>query len=198
MGFWSKLTIGILIILAGFYLKTTFFDGQKYEKKLVQEEQIAEPVQKAQPEQKQPAKTREKEYVTVYFLGTDSQSNNLFKTAQREVPNGSSKLTFALQQLIKGPSAYEKKSGVFSEVPKSTKIRGVVESDKIIIDLSSDIVNGGGADSLYSRIKQVIKTALANAPKKPVYLYIDGKQADVIGGEGLMISQPLKENSLDE
>ena len=34
MGFWSKLTIGILVLLAGFYVKATFFDGQKYEKKL--------------------------------------------------------------------------------------------------------------------------------------------------------------------
>ena len=31
MGFWSKLTIGILVLLAGFYVKATFFDGQKYE-----------------------------------------------------------------------------------------------------------------------------------------------------------------------
>lgn len=198
MGFWSKLTICILVILAGFYVKAAFFDGQKYEKKLVHEEQISEPAPKKATQEKKNAPAKEKEYAIVYFLGTDAQSNNLFKTAKREVPQGSSKLTFALQQLINGPTAYEKKAGVFSEVPKSTKIRGVVESDKIVIDLSSDIVNGGGADSLYSRIKQVIKTALANAPKKPVYLYIDGKQADVIGGEGLMITQPLKENSLDE
>ncbi len=198
MGFWSKLTIGILVLLAGFYVKATFFDGQKYEKKLVHEEKIVEPAVKTPKQEAPQAQTRKKEYVTVYFLGTDAQSNNLFKTAQREVPEGAAKLNFALQQLIKGPNPYEKKAGVFSEVPKSTKIRGVIESDRIIVDLSSDIVNGGGADSLYSRIKQVIKTTLANAPKKPVYLYIDGKQADVIGGEGLMITQPLKETSLDE
>ena len=198
MGFWSKLTIGILVLLAGFYVKATFFDGQKYEKKLVHEEKIVEPAVKTPKQEAPQAQTRKKEYVTVYFLGTDTQSNNLFKTAQREVPEDTAKLNFALQQLIKGPTPYEKKAGVFSEVPRSTKIRGVIESDRIIVDLSSDIVNGGGADSLYSRIKQVIKTTLANAPKKPVYLYIDGKQADVIGGEGLMITQPLKETSLDE
>ena len=46
-------------------------------------------------------------------------------------------------------------------------------------------------------MKQFIKTALINSPNKPLYLYIDGKQAEVLGGEGIMISQPLKENSLD-
>ena len=32
----------------------------------------------------------------------------------------------------------------------------------------------------------------------PTYLYINGKQANVIGGEGIMIKQPLNERSFDE
>ena len=51
----------------------------------------------------------------------------------------------------------------------------------------------------YSRIKKLIKTILANnTSNKPVYLYLDGQQADVVGGEGIMIKQPLMENSLDD
>lgn len=99
---------------------------------------------------------------------------------------------------MNGPSQYEKSVGVYSEIPKNVKILGIVESsNKIIIDVSGNIQTGGGADSIYSRMKQFIKTALANSPKKPIYLYIDGKQAEVLGGEGIMISQPLSENSLD-
>lgn len=198
MGFWSKLTIVILAVLAGFYIKTSFFDAPHVEKKLAAEEQIVEETPKTAEPQKEVKAQVKKTYATVYFLGMDNQENSLFKTARREVPEGSTKLKYALEQLIQGPTASEKKMGVFSEIPKTTKIRGVVQDEKIIIDLSSDIVNGGGADSVYSRIKQVIKTALANSPKKPIYLYIDGKQADVIGGEGLMLTQPLNENSLDE
>ena len=63
--------------------------------------------------------------------------------------------------------------------------------------MASSFAYGGGSDSLYSRLRQLIKTVLANSDK-PVYLYLDGKQANVVGGEGLTISQPLKENSLDE
>ena len=74
----------------------------------------------------------------------------------------------------------------------------VTKKDKVIVDLSSDFQYGGGADSLYSRVKQLIKTSLANSKNKPVYLYIDGKQANVIGGEGIMINQPLNEKSLDD
>lgn len=199
MGFWSKLTIVILAVLAGFYIKSTFFDGMKVEKKLVAEEQIVqEPQSVATVKKETKAEVKKQEFVTVYFLGTDKQANNLFKKATREVPADSSKLKIALNQLILGPTSYEKGQGVYSEVPKTTKLLSIVEDENIIINLSSDFVNGGGADSLYSRIKQVIRTTLANAPKKPIYLYIDGKQADVIGGEGIMITQPLNENSLDE
>ena len=63
--------------------------------------------------------------------------------------------------------------------------------------MSSDFETGGGAESTYYRVKQVIKTANANT-SSPVYLYINGKQANVIGGEGIMLKQPLNERSLDE
>ena len=56
---------------------------------------------------------------------------------------------------------------------------------------------GGGTESTYTRIKQLIKTAKANT-NLPVYLYINGRQADVIGGEGIMLKQPLSERSLDD
>lgn len=202
MGFWSKLVVLSLAALTFFYVKVNFFDTPhaKVEKKLVKEEQVIEPVKKVSvttSEKKEPKKVQ-KVKVNVYFLGMDKNENGVFKKVRRDVPKGQTKLKYALNQLVSGPTAYEKKLGVYSEVPKNVKILGVVESkNKIIIDISSNIQNGGGADSLYSRLKQVIKTAIANSDNKPVYLYIDGKQAEVIGGEGIMISQPLSESSLD-
>ena len=201
MGFWSKLVILTLAALAFFYVKVNFFDTPhaKVEKKLVKEEQVVEPVKK-EPVQvkKTEVKKVPKTYVTVYFLGMDKNDTGVFKKVQRELPKGESKLKYSLNQLVLGPTPYEKKVGVYSEITKNVKIMGIVESkNKIIIDVSSNIQTGGGADSLYSRMKQLIKTAIANAPDKPIYLYINGKQAEVLGGEGIMISQPLTENSLD-
>ncbi len=101
--------------------------------------------------------------------------------------------------MLKGPSLSEKSLGIYNEIPKGTKLLSIKDSgNDVIVNLSSDFQYGGGADSIYSRMKQLIKTVLVNAPGKNVYLYLDGKQADVIGGEGLMITQPLSENSLDE
>lgn len=199
MSFWSKLVIVVLVGLAGFYIWTEFFDTKPgVEKKLVKEE-VVEPEPQPEKTEKPKKEEEQKTYATVYFLGVDKDSNGVFKKVKREVPAGKNKLTYAIQALISGPDASEKSQGVFSEVPKNVKLLGVVESDsKIIIDISGNVQTGGGADSIYSRMKQIIKTALHNSSKKPIYLYIDGKQAEVLGGEGIMITQPLSENSLDE
>ncbi len=100
--------------------------------------------------------------------------------------------------MIKGPSSYEKKKGLSSEVPSETRILSIREGkNNVLIDLSPAFESGGGAESTYIRIHQLIKTAKANT-NLPVFLYINGKQADVIGGEGIMIKQPLTEKSLDD
>lgn len=105
---------------------------------------------------------------------------------------------YAIKELILAPTKFEKQKGFTSEIPKNTRILSIRESSKsVMIDLSSDFESGGGAESTYIRIKQIIKTANANT-SVPTYLYINGKQANVIGGEGIMIKQPLNERSFDE
>ena len=44
---------------------------------------------------------------------------------------------------------------------------------------------------------QLIKTAINNTNNKQIYLHLDGKQVKFIGGEGIMVSQPLNEKSLE-
>lgn len=105
---------------------------------------------------------------------------------------------YAINELLLAPSKWEKSKGFTSEIPQGTKLLSLRESsDSILIDLSSDFESGGGAESTYMRIKQLIKTANANS-SVPTYLYINGKQVNVVGGEGVMLKQPLNERSLDE
>ena len=99
--------------------------------------------------------------------------------------------------MILGPKLEEKQRGVYTEVPSGAEIINITEQqNKVIVNLNSAFVNGGGTDSLYKRLYQLIKTVNLNS-KVPVYLYIDGQQADVVGGEGIMLSQPLSNSSLD-
>ncbi len=141
----------------------------------------------------------EKVYVNVFFIGQNANKEEVYRAVNREYDKDidGPKIKFAIQSLISGPTTYEKSKGVYSEIPSGTRVIAINETaDKVVINLNSAFENGGGTDSLYKRLNQLIKTAKRNTDK-PVYLYIEGNKAEVIGGEGIMITQPLNENSLD-
>lgn len=143
---------------------------------------------------------KEKEYVSIVFIGQNENHEEIYKIVKREYSPeiDGSKIKYAISLLVLGPKQSEKAGGVYSEIPTGTSILNIEDrANVVIIDLSRKFEFGGGTDSVYKRIYQLIKTAKRNTDK-PVYLYIEGKQADVIGGDGVMISQPLTENSLGE
>lgn len=147
-----------------------------------------------------PAQPKAKEYVNIVFIGQNENHEEIYKIVKREYSPqiDGSKIKYAITSLILGPKQGEKSNGIYSEIPQGTVVLNVQERpDRVILDLSRKFENGGGTDSVYKRLYQIIKTAKRNT-EKPVYLYIDGKQADVIGGDGIMISQPLSENSIGE
>ena len=152
-----------------------------------------------QPSEDQKPVETEKVYVNVFFIGQDENNYEVYKAVKREYDEAvdGEKIKFAIDSLIMGPKPEEKAYGVYSEIPSGTRVISITERPEgVIINLSSEFEAGGGTDSTYKRIYQLIKTAKRNT-EKPVYLYIEGRKADVIGGEGIMLNQPLNENSLD-
>jgi len=140
-----------------------------------------------------------KEYVNIYFIGKNEHNEEVYKAVKRQYSEDidGSKIKFAVYALINGPKPEEKQKGVYTEIPHSAQVINISElSDRVIVNLNSSFVNGGGADSLYKRLYQLIKTAKLNS-QLPVYLYIDGQKADVVGGDGIIISQPLSNSSLE-
>ena len=211
MSNFSKIVIVILLVLSFFFIKEKFGNDINNFMSLIKgAPKIEIPVKQQNPDEKeeivkQPTEIlnpeegkKEKQTVEVYFLALDENSNGIYKKVKREITDGDSKLEFALNELLKGPNLIEKSTGAYSEIPKTTKLLSVKENgNKIIIDFSGDFQYGGGTDSIYSRMMQLIKTSLAITENKQIYLYLDGKQINFIGGEGIMVSQPLSENSLE-
>ncbi len=210
MSNFSKIIIVILVILTFLFIKDKF--GIKMDNlltnlpKIELKNKITETVKqeevKVQSEiikdEQPPKQQEEKEYIWVYFLGLDSDSNGIYKRVKREIPKDENKLEFAIKELLKGPNIVEKASGIYSEIPQNTKLISIKQTgNKIIINLSSDFELGGGTDSIYSRMMQLIKTSVNCTQNKKIYLYLNGKQVNFIGGEGIMISQPLTEKSLE-
>ena len=155
-------------------------------------------VQEEIPEVERPISV-EKEIVNVYFIGKNEHGEEVYKAVKREYSQDvdGSKIRFAVTSLVNGPKPDEKQRGVYTEVPVDSKVINITEySDKVIVNLNSAFVTGGGTESLYKRLYQLIKTVKLNSTL-PVYLYVDGQRADVVGGEGIMLSQPLSNSSLD-
>lgn len=157
----------------------------------VQEEVAEEP--------KQEEEKVEKEYVNIYFIGKNENNEEVYKAVKRVYKQDvdGSKIRFAVNSLIRGPKPEEIQKGVYTEIPSASQVINITEmSDKVVVNLNSSFVTGGGTESLYKRLYQLIKTAKLNT-HLPVYLFIDGQRADVVGGEGIMLSQPLSNSSLD-
>ena len=197
----QKFGIICLILITLVYVYFSFFAKGEFNfpaNNKSQEEQIHPFVRPSDDNGEIEQDSVKKEFKTVKIYVTDSKGNLRSVNRKCDVSVEKSCFAYAIKELISAPSNWEKSNkGLSSEIPSNTKILSIREGETILIDLSSAFESGGGAESTYTRVHQLIKTAKANT-KLPVYLYINGKQADVIGGEGVMIKQPLSERSLDD
>lgn len=196
----SKFLLILFICLGLWWGYDTFLADkiQSEEEPESQETVVKNDKEEKLPEKEQVTEEQKEENVYIYFLSSDKNGNQFLKPVSRPLAPGADRVEYAISQLLSGPNMIERSGGAYSEIPQETKLIKVTTSaDKVIVDFTSNFGIGGGSDSIYSRMRQLIKTVLANT-NKPVFLYLDGKQADILGGEGITFSQPLSEGSLDE
>jgi len=201
MNFSQRLGLLILISISIAYVYFSFFNNNSALSEFTKRsEQSSEynpfEVNSKKEQLKDNENKKTEKNVRIYLLDENGNLRATTRVCNPEVEK--SCFEFAIKELISAPTKWEKSKGFTSEIPNGTKVLSIRESaNSIMIDLSSNFESGGGAESTYMRVKQIIKTANANT-SIPTYLYINGKQANVIGGEGIMIKQPLNERSFDE
>lgn len=192
---WQKAALALLVIGTVGFIKFAFFPSAEVQPP-VEEKPTEQTAQKPEEENVDIPKS----YVSVYFIGQNENKEEVYKIVKRvyHAQEDGTKLKYSIENLLAGPSKVEKAKGIYSEIPVGTKLISLEEKpDKIVINLNGDFEQGGGTDGLYKRLYQLIKTANKNTTTD-VYLYINGKEAEVFGGEGIMINQPLNEKSLEE
>ena len=199
MNAFQKIGLLIVAILLVVYVKMAFFGSQDV---IVDENQTPTETQvptEEPTEQDKPKQT--KDYVYIFFIAHNAKGEEVYRAVKREyVPevDGASRLKFALKSLVNGPSAKEKNLGVHTEVPAGTRLISITETpSKVAINLRDECERGDDTDGRYKRLFQLIKTSKKNS-NLPIYLQLNGKQVDVIGGEGIMINQPLTEDFANE
>jgi spore germination protein GerM len=86
-----------------------------------------------------------------------------------------------------------------STIPEGTKLRSIkILNDGIHVDLSTEFTTGGGSASMTGRLAQVIYTATTLQPNAKVWIDVEGKPLEILGGEGLEIQRPMTRQSFEE
>jgi spore germination protein GerM len=145
-----------------------------------------------QPTTRQPSNNNE-QTANVYWLQPKGNSVDLVPQQVRVAavqPN--QVLEKAFQNLLAGPT-----EGTDSTtIPQGTKLLGLkVENDEVHVNLSENFTSGGGSTSMMARVGQVVYTATTLNPNAKVYIDVNGKRLDTLGGEGIVLDQPLTRDS---
>ncbi|MEH2261167.1 GerMN domain-containing protein [Nostoc sp.] len=142
--------------------------------------------QPVQPSTRQPGK---EQTPNVYWLRSNNKNVTLVPQPVRVAsirPN--QPLEAAFQSLLAGPT----EGTDTTTIPKGTKLLGLkAENDEVHVNLSEDFTSGGGSTSMMGRVGQVVYTATTLNPKAKVYIDVNSKPLDVLGGEGVELQQPL-------
>lgn len=108
--------------------------------------------------------------------------------AVKDTNNKGEIIASALNSLLLGPV----EPGMATTIPKGTKLKEVsLQADGVHIDLSKEFKTGGGSASMTGRVAQVLYTATSLDPTTKVWLKVEGKPLEVLGGEGLELEQPI-------
>ena len=118
----------------------------------------------------------------------------------REIPYTQDVATAAIQELLVGPDEQVGSDvGLYTEIPAGTELLDIgLEDGTLIVDLSSEFTEGGGSASVLMRLAQVVHTGTQFDSVDDVQILIEGEFVETIGGEGVMVGDPLDREDFED
>ena len=131
-----------------------------------------------------------------YWLAPDSANEMVIAFVPQNIPftgqSSESQTKRALTVLLAAPES------TITAIPPNTKLLSLDQTPEgIKIDLSQEFTEGGGSSAMIARLGQVIYTATSTDPSQPVWLEVQGEPLTVLGGEGLMVEQPITRSQFE-
>lgn len=97
-------------------------------------------------------------------------------------------LKIAFENLLSGTE----EEAYTTAIPTGTKLIDLnLDKEGVHVNLSQQFVSGGGSASMTGRLAQVLYTATSLDPDAKVWINVDGTPLNNLGGEGLIINQPM-------
>ncbi|MEO1784211.1 GerMN domain-containing protein [Thermodesulfobium sp. 4217-1] len=101
-----------------------------------------------------------------------------------------------VNSLFRGPSEEESKSGYFTELPKVSPNKVILEDDKVLLDLPATFYEARGSFRVSNILKQIVYTCESFPGVKKVVFLKDGNPISVFPGEGFVLAPYVDKNSI--
>ncbi|MBO1347214.1 MAG: GerMN domain-containing protein [Hormoscilla sp. GUM202] len=126
--------------------------------------------------------------VQVYWLKDSGNSLELVGSPIQLKSDLDEPLEAAFNRLLAGPGD----DNFTTTIPAGTILRSVqIKSNGVHVDLSREFTTGGGTASMSGRLGQIIYTATTLQPDDRVWISVEGKPLEYLGGGGLEVEGPL-------
>ncbi|MEB3228774.1 MAG: GerMN domain-containing protein [Synechocystis sp.] len=128
----------------------------------------------------------------VYWLASSSDDASAIAFVPRNLTDPAQAPALQLKQALNTLLSESAPNNSSTAIPPNTRLLNVTQTPQgVTIDLSQEFTAGGGSSSMIARLGQIVYTASSLDPSEPVWLLVEGTPLTVLGGEGLMIEQPL-------
>ena len=143
------------------------------------------------PTDPEPQPITQQEQIQVAWL--DTTGTNVRLTGKTvtfpEAVSSQEILEEAFNQLLAGPS---NSAEYTTTIPEETQLLNLeTTAEGVKVDLSQEFTSGGGSAAMSARVAQIIYTASSIDANTPVWISVEGKPLENLGGEGITVSQPM-------